>query len=84
MTTDNKTLAVDALYVLDGVVLNGRFSQCTVDEFDEAKEAMSELIRAVGRLERKAVEQARLTSSVFNSDLESVRAALARVKGESA
>jgi hypothetical protein len=53
-------------------------------ELAEACAAVAELIKAVDRLERKAVQQARLTCSVFNSDLESVRAALARVKGGAA
>lgn len=46
--------------------------------------SLENLIEAADRLDRKAIEQARLTSSVFNSDLASLRAALARVKGESA
>lgn len=46
--------------------------------------AIAELIAAADRLERKAVEQARLTSSVFNTDLESLRTALAGAKGGAA
>lgn len=46
-----------------------------------ARDAFAELIKAADRLERKAVEQARLTSTVFSRDVESLRAALARVRG---
>ncbi|NII73944.1 hypothetical protein FHW84_002517 [Dyella sp. SG562] len=42
---------------------------------------VAELINASDRLQRKAIQQARLTSSVFTSEVESLRAALARIGG---
>ena len=48
---------------------------------DSAIASVAGLVEAADRLERKAVEQARLTSSVFNSDVQNLRDALARVRG---
>ncbi|TDB26689.1 hypothetical protein ATCM_02930 [Stenotrophomonas sp. ATCM1_4] len=81
--------AVDVLEVMDrdaelALSWNGRAkpeSQQAFRESKEARAAVAELIEAAGRLERKAIEQARLTSSVFNSDVDRLRSALSRVRG---
>lgn len=75
--------AVDVLAVMDDHIrVHGR-NGCPQHQREllDVRNAVAELVGAADRLERKTVEQARLTSSVFNSDVESLRAALARVKG---
>ncbi|MGO4718077.1 hypothetical protein AB4071_02970 [Stenotrophomonas sp. 2MCAF14_2] len=94
MTTDKTpaTLAVDVLAVLRSQLSwigpcrpDGDEIDCERwDRIEAAIAAVAKLIEAADRLERKAIEQARVTSSVFNSDLASLRVGLARVKGESA
>lgn len=51
------------------------------NELKRAHAAVAELIEAADRLQRKAIVQAKTTSSVFTTDVESLRAALARVGG---
>lgn len=91
MTTDNKTLAVDVLAVLRRHAESHRASAETdaysaqeAPQLDGAVAAVAELIKTVDLLQRKAIALEHLTSFVFTSDIERVRAALARVKGESA
>lgn len=72
---------VDVLAVMDEVAHYHDNGSEAFDSLREARAAVAELIEAVDRMERKAVEQARLTSSVFNSDIARVRAALSRVRG---
>lgn len=72
---------VDVLAVMDRAAVD-ELPLMSAADMKEARAAVAELIEAAHRLERKAIEQARLTSSVFNSDVESLRNALSRVRGE--
>lgn len=51
------------------------------NRFNALDTAVAALIEAASRLERKAIEQSRTTSSVFTSDIASLRVALASVQG---
>ena len=53
------------------------------DDGTPIRAAVAELIEAATRLQRKAVQRSRITSSVFSSDVEDVRAALANVGPQS-
>lgn len=53
-------------------------------DMTDARAAVAELIAKVERLERKAIVKGKFTASVFISDVEAVRAALARCKGGAA
>ncbi|WP_423176285.1 MULTISPECIES: hypothetical protein [unclassified Stenotrophomonas maltophilia group] len=84
MTTDNKTLAVDVLAVIDGLSalwrdeskIVGRWD--SADELDSIRAAVAELIEAAGAYHKARNIQQRVDSSAR------LAAALARVKGESA
>lgn len=73
---------MDVLKVMDEVANFHDNGSEAFDSLREARAAVAELIEAVDRMERKAVEQARLTSSVYNSDIARLRAALSRVRGQ--
>lgn len=66
-----------------GTFLPHKLERGKVDS-QNAFDAISELIEISARISCKAVRKSRVTSSVFNSDIERLRQALSRVKGESA
>ncbi len=72
---------MSALAAIDAAIegIHGEGYECR--GLENARAAIAELIEAAARLERKAIEQSRLTSSVFNSDVQSLRSALACVRG---
>ena len=67
------------LAVLDAVIADMRASGDTghVENLLQARADFAELIEAASRLERKAIKKGQVTSSVFTSDVEQLRAALA-------
>lgn len=57
-----------------------RLMSCYVNMV-HADDTLTTLVEVAERLERKAIEQSRTTSSVFTSDVAALRAALARAQG---
>jgi len=76
---------VDVLAVMDGdrrtSITNDSYLASDYNKSLSARAAVAELISAADRLQRKAIQKSRLTSSVFTSEVESLRDALARVYG---
>lgn len=85
MTTDNKTLAVDVLGVMDAaqcaLEIDARSEQA--EEINEARAAVAELIDVASRFDSYKSSDFVDTSILDNEDLwNRLSAALARVKGE--
>ncbi|UXB37693.1 hypothetical protein [Stenotrophomonas maltophilia] len=77
MTTDNKTLAVDVLAVMDLAADRATLIPELSADLKQARAAVAELI--------EAISQYRLSASTTNRERAArLDAALARVKGESA
>lgn len=76
---------VDVLAVLDrqlGFTIASDYPGASDDHRDlvAARDAVAELIRASSRIERKAIQKAKLTSSVFTADVDKLRAALSAIR----
>lgn len=92
MTTDNKTLAVDVLAVIDGLSalwrdeskIVGRWD--SADELDSIRAAFAELIEADEEYDEAWRDMAGRTHTALRREKAGIRRAraLARVKGESA
>ncbi|HVI55451.1 MAG TPA: hypothetical protein VM621_10410 [Luteibacter sp.] len=76
-----ETQNVDVLAVMDRITREVPMGCGHIVNMRDARDAVAELIDASDRLQRKAIRKSKLTSSVFTSDVDKTRAALARVGG---